>query len=92
MRYPWPAGTWCRDLLSVICNGTSLEAAFVQILLFTVVGIVLYFLADWVLRTIERLHGNPLPHRGIIYFVIILCLALLSFQLLQHLAVPQTAP
>ena len=62
-----------------------------QILLFTLVGIALYFFADWVLRTIERLHGSPLPYRNVIYFVIILCLALLSFELLQQFASIETA-
>lgn len=60
-----------------------------QVLLFTLVGIALYFFADWVLRTIERLHGSPLPYRNVVYFVIILCLALLSFQLMQQLAAPE---
>ncbi len=61
-----------------------------QVLLFTLVGIALYFFADWVLRTIERMHGSPLPYRNVIYFVIILCLALLSFELMQQLSAPET--
>lgn len=61
-----------------------------QILLFTLVGIALYFFADWALGTLERLHGKPLPYRNLIYFVIILSLALLSFQLLQFLASSET--
>jgi hypothetical protein len=57
----------------------------VEILLFTIVAIALYFAADWGLRTLERLHGEPLPHRNLIYFVIILVLALTSFGFLQRL-------
>jgi hypothetical protein len=56
-----------------------------QILLFTIVGIALYFAADWALRRIERARGAPLPHRDLVYFGIILSLALLSFTVLERL-------
>lgn len=54
-------------------------------MLFTIVGVALYFAADWALRMLERMHGAPLPHRNIIYFVIILVLALASFTFLQRI-------
>jgi hypothetical protein len=56
-----------------------------QILLFTIVGIALYFGADWALRRIERSRGAPLPHRDLVYFAIILVLALASFEFLGRL-------
>ncbi|HMV72020.1 MAG TPA: hypothetical protein PKZ77_03350 [Pseudomonadales bacterium] len=56
-----------------------------EIVLFTIVGIALYFAADWALRTLERMHGAPLPYRNIVYFVIILVLALASFTFLQRI-------
>lgn len=56
-----------------------------EILLFTLVAIALYFAADWGLRALERLHGAPLPHRNLIYFALILALALGSFEFLQRL-------
>ncbi|MCB1631917.1 MAG: hypothetical protein H7A12_04340 [Pseudomonadales bacterium] len=56
-----------------------------EIVLFTIVGVALYFAADWALRTLERMHGAPLPYRNIVYFVIILVLALASFTLLQNI-------
>ena len=56
-----------------------------EILLFTLVAIALYFAADWALRQLERLHGAPLPHRGLFYFAIILALTLLSFEFLQRI-------
>lgn len=56
-----------------------------EIVLFTIVAVALYFAADWALRTLERVHGAPLPYRNAIYFVIILVLTLASFEFLQRL-------
>jgi TRAP-type C4-dicarboxylate transport system permease small subunit len=56
-----------------------------EILLFTIVAVALYFGADWALRTVERIHGSPLPHRNLVYFAIILVLTLVSFGFLQRL-------
>ena len=61
------------------------EDVNLEILLFTIVAIALYFAADWGLRTLERVHGAPLPHRNVIYFVIILLLTLGTFEFLQRL-------
>jgi TRAP-type C4-dicarboxylate transport system permease small subunit len=55
-----------------------------EILLFTAVAIALYFAADWILRAIEQRRGELLPHRNIIYFVLILTLTMTTFQVLQH--------
>ena len=55
-----------------------------QILLFTIVAVALYFLTDWLLRTIEQYRGEPLPHRGLIYFAIIFVLAVTSFEIIQR--------
>ena len=54
-----------------------------EILLFTVCGIALYFGADAALRFIESLHGDPIPYRNIVFFVIILIMALVLFQVVQ---------
>lgn len=56
-----------------------------EIVLFTIVAVALYFAADWALRTLERVHGTQLPYRSLIYFVIILALTLASFEFLQRL-------
>ncbi len=56
-----------------------------EIVLFTIVAVALYFAADWALRTLERIHGTQLPYRNVIYFVIILVLTLVSFEFLQNL-------
>lgn len=55
-----------------------------QIILFTLVGATLYFGADWVLRTLEARRGAPFQNRGLIYFAIIMPLALLVFTLMDR--------
>lgn len=56
-----------------------------EILLFTVTGIVLYVSADALLKRIEAGREEPLENRSIIFFAIFLPLALISFQLIQYL-------
>lgn len=56
-----------------------------QVLLFTVVAVGLYFLADWVLRLIEERRGEPFPNRNLIYFVVIFVLAVTSFEIIQRI-------
>jgi hypothetical protein len=56
-----------------------------QILAFTINAIVIYLLADWIVRVIERKRGGVLRQRQAIFFAIILVLALISFRLLRIL-------
>jgi len=56
----------------------------VDIVYFTLVGIGLYFASDWMLNRIEVMRGKPFEYRSIIFFVIILVLALASFRLIGH--------
>lgn len=56
-----------------------------EIVLFTLVAVALYFAADWTLRAIERRRGAPFRNRQIIYFVIILVLALVTFEVIGRL-------
>ena len=51
---------------------------------FTIVAIILYFVADWLLERMEIAAGKRLEHRSLIFFVILLTLALSSFSLIQH--------
>ena len=51
---------------------------------FTSVAIILYFAADWLLERMEIAAGKRLEHRSLIFFVILLTLALSSFSLIQH--------
>jgi hypothetical protein len=56
-----------------------------EIIAFTVVGIGLYFFSDWALNMLEKVHGEPLPQRNIVFFVLIMALALSSFGIIRAL-------
>jgi len=56
-----------------------------QIVVFTLNAIVIYFLADWIVRIIETRRGEVLKQRQVIFFAIFLVLALASFQFLRKL-------
>ncbi|HEX5611101.1 MAG TPA: hypothetical protein VFX67_00490 [Burkholderiales bacterium] len=55
---------------------------------FTVVAIVLYFAADAILDWIERLRGARFENRQVVFFAIMLPLALASFALIRLLWPP----
>ena len=59
-----------------------------DLILFTLNAIVIYVLADWLLRLLERRRGSVLPQRQIVFFVIFLSLALASFAVLRNLLGP----
>jgi len=52
-----------------------------EILYYTVTAVVLYLLADWLLDRIEIAYGRRFEFRSLIFFVIILVLALLVSRL-----------
>ena len=54
-----------------------------EMLIYTAAGIVLYFAADWILQKMEQQAGRAFENRNLVFFVIILFLALLSFTLLR---------
>ena len=56
-----------------------------EIVVFTLNAIVVYFVSDWILRVIEQRRGALLPQRQVVFFAIFLFLALVSFQLLRRL-------
>jgi uncharacterized membrane protein len=55
----------------------------VSIIYFTLVAIILYLASDWLLNRIEATAGRRLEHRSLIFFAILLVLALSSFTLIQ---------
>ena len=57
-----------------------------DIVYFSVVAIALYFGADWLLEYLERARGARVEHRQVVFFAIILPLALLAFWLLRVLS------
>lgn len=56
-----------------------------EIVWFTLAGIGLYFFADWLLDRIETAREKRFEYRSVIFFFIILVLAVATFQLLGRL-------
>lgn len=56
-----------------------------EILLFTLVAIVIYLVSDWIIRMIESRRGGVLKQRQVVFFVIFLVLAMVSFRVLRTL-------
>ncbi len=56
-----------------------------EIVYFTLVGAGLYFFTHWALDRVERSRGARFKHRDLIFFGIILVLALASFQVIRRL-------
>ncbi|RMD70985.1 MAG: hypothetical protein D6819_02880 [Gammaproteobacteria bacterium] len=52
---------------------------------FTLVAILLYLASDWLLNRIELSFGRRLEHRTLVFFAILLTLALASFALIRRL-------
>ena len=50
---------------------------------YTVAGITLYWLSDWILVSAERYQGRVFENRSLIFFVIILTLALTTFKAIE---------
>lgn len=58
-----------------------------EVILFTLVAVGLYFASDALLDWIERRRGARFENRQVVFFAIILVLALVSFTLLRSLGV-----
>ena len=63
-----------------------------EIVLFTGVGMALYLVTGQLLNALERLHGEPLPQRNIIFFVIIVALSLPTFSVMRSLTGTEQSP
>ena len=59
-----------------------------EVILFTIVGIAVYFAADRLLVLIEQQLGKTLPNRSVFFFVIFFVMILLSFELIRHYVSP----
>ena len=57
-----------------------------EILLFTAVAVVLYLVSDRLLDALERRAGRRFEYRSVIFFVILLVLAVTTFSALQRFA------
>jgi len=56
-----------------------------ELLYFTVAGIVLYFVSDRILDFVEVRLGRRLEHRTLVFFAIISVLAVVTFQVIRLL-------
>jgi hypothetical protein len=61
-----------------------------EILYFTVIAVGLYAISDAVLNAIERSRGARFENRQLIFFAIILVLALITFQTMTLIMKPAT--
>ena len=62
-----------------------------ELILFTLNAAVIYLVADWLVRLIEKRRGTVLKQRQVVFFAVFLVLALVSFQVLQSLLGPPPA-
>ena len=60
----------------------------VEVIYYTLVAAGLYFMSDWVLDRIEVSRGERFKNRSIIFFIIILVLAFISFGFINYLLLP----
>ncbi len=56
-----------------------------ELVLFTLNGIVVYLVSDWLLRLVEKRRGSAFKQRQVVFFVIFLVLALVSFRVMKML-------
>jgi len=58
-----------------------------SILYFTAVAAILYLVSDWILQQVEIRSGKRFEHRSLIFFAILLSLAITTFSLIQQYTV-----
>ena len=61
---------------------------------YTVAAVVLYLISDWILNQIEIYYGKRLQYRSVVFFVIIMVLAVGSFSIIDRIVgePPQSTP
>lgn len=59
-----------------------------EMIYFTLAGIVLYLVSDRLLDWVEQRRGARFEQRSLIFFAILLVLALIAFQLIGRMAPP----
>jgi hypothetical protein len=57
-----------------------------EILYYTAAAVFLYMAADWILNRIEVAAGHRFKYRNLIFFVILLVMAMTSFALIRNLS------
>ncbi len=61
-----------------------------EMVLYTVIAVVLYLVSDRILSYLESMYGKVLPYRSVIFFVIILILAVSVFSVMESLMKPES--
>ena len=69
-------------------------------LYYTITAVLLYLISDWILNKIETYYGKRFEYRSVIFFVIIMVLAVGSFEVIDRIvgeppqvsSVPQETP
>jgi len=56
-----------------------------ELIYYTLAGLGLYVFSDWILNRIESIRGERFEQRSLIFFGIILVLALITFRLIRYL-------
>jgi hypothetical protein len=56
-----------------------------EIIYFTLTAILLYLAADWILRRMETAAGKRFEKRSLIFFAILVTMAVASFALIRNL-------
>jgi len=57
-----------------------------DIVYFTLVAALLYLFSDWVLQYAEIVLGRRFQHRSLLFFLILLTLAIMSFTLIGRIS------
>ena len=55
-----------------------------QYIVYTITAIILYVVSDWIVNQIEISMGKRLQYRSVLFFVIIMVLALGSFEIIDR--------
>jgi len=55
----------------------------VAAIIYTLTGIILYVAADWVLRRLESRAGRVFENRTVIFFALLLSMALVAFAVIR---------
>jgi hypothetical protein len=56
-----------------------------EIIYFTLTAILLYLASDWILRRMETAAGKRFEKRSLIFFAILMTMAVTSFTLIRNL-------
>lgn len=63
-----------------------------EIIYYTMVAAGLYFMSEWILDRIEVSRGERFKNRSVIFFLIILTLAFISFSMMKFFLLSSDAP